>query len=79
MKKRKCVLVTWVDTTEYAGWLDEECIEETTATVCRTIGWLMESNEQVLRVAGSRSSTGKYTSVTVIVRGCIIKIRNIKL
>ena len=65
------IIVEWLDITAYAGW---ETHEEATLTPFKTVGWLVFSDDKVVKVANTIDAEGIGGGITVFPRGCIEKM-----
>ncbi|KKN50780.1 hypothetical protein LCGC14_0629500 [marine sediment metagenome] len=78
MRKRQLIEVKWDDIAGYKNWRAEDSLNRTSPSKCVTVGWKMQSDRKVLRVASTRSDTGDCVDLEVIPRGCIRSIRRIE-
>ena len=76
--KNKLVIVNYQDPTTWSSWQNPEDVIFTAAE-CVSIGWVMEDTKQKLVIFGAMNDLGQISDVTVIPKGCIIKIRTIKV
>lgn len=65
------IVVEWQDITAYAGW---ETHEEATLTSFKTVGWLVFSDDVVVKVANTIDVDGVGGGITVFPRGCITRM-----
>ena len=76
----KAVVVDWEDIVNKSGWQKISKINEKDFAACRTIGYVVDRNdERITLTATYGPNDGKQTlGVTIIPMGCVKKIRNIK-
>ena len=73
----KLVLVEWEDSCELSGWhvlSDNDCISN-----CISAGLLCSEDEKQVVIAQSRSCTGSIGDTISIPKGCITRIRYLKV
>lgn len=59
--------MVWMDASSEPNWLEEsEAVGE--LVTCRTVGWLMRDDEELLVVAASRNSRGQVSDVLTVPR-----------
>ena len=72
------VEVTWVDTTSWHTWLEEQDYRGLKPTVCVSVGYLLKNDKRVVRMAMSHGSEDTYGMIKVIPQGCIRKVRTLR-
>ena len=76
--KHKIQKVTWHDTATFTGW--QKANKVLRPALCTTIGKLVRSDKDSITLAGSfDNEDGSFLDPITIPRGCIVKIRNIKI
>jgi hypothetical protein len=78
MKINDMVKVDWVDSNSRHGW-EQEDIYENSVAPCRTVGILKENHRNFVAIAQSDSSLGSKMNNITIPRGCIVRIRKLRL
>ncbi len=72
MTEQKFVEVTWIDSTGFAGWQEKQTPR--TATTCRTVGFLVNENDDYITIAATYDSfTDAYHSPLTIPKVAIIE------
>lgn len=74
LKKGDCLVVKWLDVTQRNDWLSEEDAGRAPPAVCRSVGFFLNETKDVIRISDSVCSDTDR-NVTVIPRGCVLKIR----
>jgi hypothetical protein len=82
IKKLPLVLVIWSDiTTESAGWISFDDIENLEAAICYTPGWIIREDEKNIYMVqnfGSHKDVWEPSVDCTIPKGCIEEIRPIR-
>ena len=78
LKKNQLIEVEWVDIVSVAEWLTEEKAMTYPATTCKDAGYVLKSDNTLLRLSSSIQTNDKERNVTVIPWAVIGKIRKIK-
>ena len=78
MIKRKLVLVNWDDSNVTHGWRLDDCSEDK-VDHCRTVGILIADNEKGMTIALGDSDCGSVMETITIPKGCIIKIKELRI
>lgn len=73
-KKNDAIVVKWEDIAAYYEWHPEAEAEEKPAITCLTLGFYLNETKKWLRLSDTICSDGDR-NVTVIPKGCILKIR----
>ena len=73
----KIVRVEWRDSNTLHGWQYGE--QETELAKCETIGFLIKEDDDKLVVAQTVSSYGAQMGITVIAKGCIKSIKEMRI
>lgn len=68
------MIVEWKDIVAFAGW---ETHEEVELPIFRTIGWLVYSDNEVVKLANTISEDDVGAGITAFPRGCIIKMEKV--
>jgi hypothetical protein len=74
MKKPRLVTVEWRDILGTAGW---EKPDEVNPPVITTIGYLIQKDKDVVKIAHTKDEKGAWSGVTAFPRGCVKSITNI--
>ena len=73
MKKDYPVMVvTWLDHTAEAGWVDN--IEKSTPEEAISIGWLIQEDKDCLKLANTLTKESGIGGVSVILKSCITEM-----
>ncbi|KKN01443.1 hypothetical protein LCGC14_1127690 [marine sediment metagenome] len=72
--KKTVIKITWRDCTSQHGWYSQQEAIEIHLESIQTIGWLVEENEDVVIIGVSLAEDGKIGNITIIPRGCILKM-----
>lgn len=75
IKAGTLLIVTWNDIVEVANWTSDEDARNLKPTVCKTVGWFVNDDKDVVRLTWSVAEDGDK-SVVVIPKGCIQDVRN---
>ena len=70
--------VEWIDIVSDSSWLKEDKAKIEPAIQCKTIGYFLNSDKEVLRLSHSYQLKDKERDVSVIPWGVIKKIRKLK-
>ena len=73
----KMVLVEWNDAFSDGGWRSP--VDDLPVSNCITIGLLMYDNPEKVTIVQSKSDSGSYTDRISIPRGCIKRIRYLRI
>ena len=71
------VIVEWVDSNTLHGWQYGEYPTELAR--CETLGFVMEETGEKLVVAQTISGYGAHMGITVIAKGCIKSIKEVRV
>ena len=74
MKNPRLVTVEWRDILGTSGW---EKPEEVNTPVITTIGYLIQTDKDVVKVAHTKDEKGAWSGITAFPRGCVKSITNI--
>ena len=69
-KSYPLTMVDWLDHTADSRWVDD--IEESKYAICRTIGWLVAEDEDVIKIANAITQDSGLGGISVILKNCII-------
>tara|TARA_R100000654_G_scaffold4199_2_gene12663 strand:+ start:2745 stop:3017 length:273 start_codon:yes stop_codon:yes gene_type:complete len=64
------IMVDWLDHTADSRWVDD--IKESKYAVCRTIGWLVDEDTDVIKIANAITHDSGMGGISVILRNCIV-------
>ena len=65
------MIVNWVDIIACAGW---EAHEEVEIPHLKSVGWLVYSDNDVVKIANTINEEGVGAGITAFPRGCITKL-----
>ena len=68
------MIVEWTDIIAYAGWEPHEEVELPTF---RTVGWLVYSDSDVVKIANTMGEDEVGAGITAFPRGCITKMEKV--
>lgn len=68
------VLIKWEDIVSDSSWVSDEGIDEATAAICYSTGFLMRVEENHIKVSSSYDFNAESGSIEVIPIGCITSI-----
>ena len=71
------VLVEWLDSNSLHGWQYGEYPAE--LALCETIGYIKEETDEKLAVVQTISSFGAHMGITVIAKGCIKSVKELRV
>lgn len=63
-RKPICLIVEWIDTVTHAGWQNEA--NKLPPMLCYTVGFLINQDDKVMRIASTLAIDGQYGDVSVI-------------
>ena len=69
MKKYPMVMIEWLDHTADASWIED--IKECKYEVCQTVGWLVEEDDKVFKVANAITKDSGVGGISVILKTCV--------
>jgi len=72
------VSITWLGTATHSQWTPAHAIGKLGLSKIETIGFLVNEDKTVVRVAASLSDDGDASDVTVICKGVIIARKKLK-
>lgn len=72
--KKKIVCVEWEDAANNNGYYDKEHPEYTTTAPAKTVGYLVENNRKVLKLAVETFEDGALRHIHSIPKGTVRKI-----
>jgi len=72
--KNDAILCKWEDIAQYNEWSDEKDASEKSVATCLSLGFYLNETKRLLRLSDTICSDGDR-NVTVIPKGCILKIR----
>lgn len=77
---RKIVVVLWKDILTRGDWVGdrEEVIEQVRPMQCVTVGWLLVDCDEYLLLADTVSKDKDYSGVTVIPKGVVVRVEELK-
>ncbi len=75
--KLKRVEVTWLDSTEFAGWESFEDARTHKPFAAKTLGFLWHDCEEFISVVQTIGEAGCLMGILVIPRGCIQNIKEL--
>lgn len=79
MKKNTLIEVDWDDIVSDPAWIAEEKTLKRPPVKCKTVGYVINKDKQVLRLSHTIQLCDKpERDVTVIPVGCITRIRRLK-
>jgi hypothetical protein len=73
----KKVIVNWLDSNTLHGWQYGEYPVE--LAQCETIGFMVEEDDERLVIAQTVSNYGAHMGITIIAKGCIKSIRELRI
>ncbi len=73
----KKVIVEWFDSNVLHGWQYGEYDAE--LALCETLGFIIEETDSKLVLAQTVSGYGAHMGVTVIAKGCIKSVREMRV
>jgi hypothetical protein len=65
------MIVNWVDIIACAGW---ETHEEVEVPRLKSVGWLVYSDDEVVKIANTINEEGVGAGITAFPRGCVTKL-----
>lgn len=71
------LLVSWDDIVADPSWLSDDRASTLQPALCKNIGWLINEDKLNIRITSSVADNGDK-SVTVIPKGCIRDVQEIK-
>ena len=74
LRKNDAIVVKWVDITQENGWHSECDAGEFNPIICHTLGFYLNETKRLIRLSDTISSEGDR-NITVIPKGCVLKIR----
>ena len=74
MKNPRLVTVEWRDILGTSGW---EKPDEVNPPVIKTVGYLIQKDKDVVKVAHTKDEKGAWSGITAFPRGCVKSITNI--
>ena len=74
MKNPRLVTVEWRDILGTAGW---EKTDEVNPPVITTVGYLIQTDKDVVKIAHTKDEKGAWSGITAFPRGCVKSITNI--
>jgi hypothetical protein len=78
-KKNEMILVTWVDAFQSCEWMTEdEAMKRPKEVDCRTIGFFLAEDEELLRISHSIGDEGCMRDLNIIPKGMIKSIRRLR-
>jgi hypothetical protein len=81
----KLVYVEWLDHCSFteSDWKDAEEFDDLEPPLVKTIGWIIREDEKVLIVVSSKYNSDefndKYSGEMCIIKGCIQKMKELKV
>ena len=84
LKKYKLVEVHWWDITSESGWQSIEEAKNVELAVCITKGHLLSKSKGIYRIFGdyaledNKKEIAEIGNLTIIPKGCVIEIKDIK-
>ena len=69
-KRYPMLCVDWQDHTADGGWVDNP--RSMNFEIARTVGWLVEEDEDCLKIANSLTKDSGIGGISVIIKSCII-------
>ena len=78
MKKGTIILIEWNDSHFTQGWRQDDCKKDDVAH-CRTVGILKEETNEKITIAFGDSDGGMIMETITIPKGCITKIKGLKI
>ena len=73
----KLFMVEWTDSCSDGGWRPKE--NDLSPAHCVTVGFLQFNEEDSIIIAQSKSDSGNWADRVTIPRGCIIRMRQLKV
>ena len=71
-EKYPMIVVDWKDHTGEGGWVDN--VKDCDFEIARSVGWLIEDNDEVVKVANSLTKDSGVGGISVILKSCIISM-----
>jgi len=72
----RLVIVLWKDIVSDCSWQPKDNVDIEPA-LCKSVGWLIEKNEETIKIAGSQNSQD-WGDVTCIPTVNVIEIKNLR-
>ena len=76
LKKDDLIIIKWEDIIQYDDWIAENKASEKALVSCLTVGFYLNETKRWIRLSDTICSDTDR-NVTVIPKGCILKIRRI--
>ena len=73
----KLFIVCWKDHTANANWIDD--IKKEKFTVCWSVGWLKDEDENVIKLVDTYTDEKQVGGVMVILKSCIDEMYRIDI
>ena len=73
----KIVLIEWVDSNLFHGWVDKDG-ESFGVAECKSVGFLLKKHRSEITLALSRSKQDQVSQCITIPRGCVKSIEVLK-
>lgn len=73
----KAVIVEWDDSSSYSPWHNDSDLD--IPAKCFSVGVICKDEDRYISVAQSKSSEGNYGDVITIPRGCIKRVRQLRI
>ena len=78
IEKLPIIIVHWIDHTADASWMTLENVKKFNAVMCQTVGWLVDDDDMVVRVADTMTADGEFGGINLILKSCITDIIEIE-
>ena len=72
-------IIEWLDHIAIASWLDTELIKKQKPALIRTIGFLVEENNEYIKLVDTITEDGDMGGLSLIIKSCIINIWHLKV
>lgn len=79
MKKNTLIEVEWLDIVADSAWLSEQKASEFPVTPCKSVGYFLNKDKNVLRLSGTiQTGNSNERDINVIPIGVVKRIRRLK-
>ena len=74
MENKPVYIIDWLDHTANSEWFDKYTIQKEKPCIARTIGYLIEENDDYFKLVDTITNDNGYGNLSIILKSCVLDI-----
>jgi hypothetical protein len=79
MKDRDIYIIDWLDHTGDSGWFDNDSVKKEKPITARTIGYLVEENDEYYKLVDTITNDNGVGGLSIILKSCVQDIWQLEM